>query len=328
MTSSALLQVRNLNIAHTAPDGRPLPVVRNLSLHVSRGETLAVVGESGCGKSTTALALMRLLPSSTQVSADTCTLQGQDLLTAPEATMRQWRGSKVAMVFQDALSALNPVRTIGQQIGEVLRTHHALSAAQIQQRTIELLERVKIPEAARRAREYPLHLSGGMRQRVMIAMALAGDPQLLIADEPTTALDVTVQAQILRLLYDLQQETGMGLILISHDLGVVAEIADRVTVMYAGEGIEERQVDALFRQPAHPYTRSLLRARPTPGVQQSQLQEIPGSVQVGQAATGCLFAERCAERTPACSHTLPPPLALDDGWFRCLHAPALAESWG
>jgi len=282
-----------------------LPAVADVSLEVAAGETLALVGESGCGKSITALAIMRLLPQPpARLAGGRVLLDGDDLTALSERAVQDVRGRRVAMIFQDPMSALNPVATIGAQIAEVLRRHAALSARAAQARAVELLAMVGIPDAASRIDEYPHRLSGGMAQRVMIAMAIACRPRVLIADEPTTALDVTIQAQILELLRRLQAETGMALLLITHDLGVVAEIADRVAVMYAGRIVEQATTEALFAQPLHPYARGLLGATPTHGPhgRHRRLADIPGSVPaLSSLPRGCAFAPRCADAFASCT---------------------------
>ncbi len=316
-----LLDVRDLSVRFRTPGGL-LTAVDRLSFSVAPGETLAIVGESGCGKSVTAMSLLRLLKSPpAEISGGHVRFDGRDLLTLPERAMRDIRGNRIAMIFQDPLSALNPVQTVGEQIVESLRRHAGLSRAAARRRAVELLDLVRIPEPQRRADDYPHRFSGGMRQRVMIAIAIAVNPALLIADEPTTALDVTVQAQILKLLVSLQKAFGMSLVLISHDLGVVAETADRVLVMYAGRKVEERQVADLFAAPLHPYTRALMRARPTPGVVREFLDEIPGIVpSLADLPPGCAFAPRCAQVSEACT-VRPPGLvsATDGGLVACIH---------
>ncbi|SOE49843.1 ATP-binding cassette domain-containing protein [Orrella dioscoreae] len=262
-SATPLLRVEDLRIAYQGSQGRPDAVaVDGLSFEIHRGETLALVGESGCGKSTTGLALLRLLPASARIRARRLDFEGRGLLTLDERALRSVRGGGIGMVFQDALSALNPIMRVGDQVAEAVRLHRRCSAREARDEALALLERVRIPEAARRMREYPQRLSGGMRQRIVIAMALAGRPSLLVADEPTTALDVTIQAQILTLLRSLQRELDMGLLLITHDLGVVAEMADRVAVMRDGVCVESRPAAALYADPQHPYTRALLASRP------------------------------------------------------------------
>ncbi|MGR7997211.1 MULTISPECIES: ABC transporter ATP-binding protein [unclassified Xanthobacter] len=306
--SPALLDVADLTVRFRTPSGR-LTAVDRLSFQVAAGETLAIVGESGCGKSVTAMALLRLLKAPpAEISGTHVRFDGTDLLPLSERAMRDLRGNRIAMIFQDPLSALNPVQTVGTQIIESLKRHTALRGAALRSRAVELLDLVRIPEPQRRVDDFPHRFSGGMRQRVMIAIAIAARPALLIADEPTTALDVTVQAQILKLLVSLQREFGMSLVLISHDLGVVAETADRVLVMYAGRKVEERPVADLFARPLHPYTRALMRARPTPGVTRAFLDEIPGIVpSLADLPAGCAFAPRCGFAIDAC-RLRPPPL--------------------
>ncbi len=298
----------------------PATVVDRLSFAVDAGETLAIVGESGCGKSMTALALMRLVAPPGRIDGQV-RLDGLDLTGLPEARMRAIRGDRIGIVFQDPMSALNPVLTVGEQIVEAVRAHNAVGVRAARARARELLDLVHIPDAARRLDDYPHRFSGGMRQRVAIAMAIAGNPALLIADEPTTALDVTIQAQILCLLADLQRELGMALILITHDLGVVAETADRVLVMYAGRKVEEQSAQGLFDNPLHPYTRRLMGAKPrltiadmseemagevAERVAPRRLQEIAGLVPApGAIPPGCAFAPRCTIADAACTQSVP-----------------------
>ncbi|MEH2549815.1 peptide/nickel transport system ATP-binding protein [Bradyrhizobium sp. AZCC 2262] len=325
---SAVLDVSELSVRFRTPGGL-LTAVDRLSFRVGAGETLAIVGESGCGKSVTAMALLRLLRSPPAlVEGNHVLFDGQDLLRLSERALRDIRGNQIAMIFQDPLSALNPVMTVGDQIVEALQRHTGLRRATARTRAVELLDLVRIPEPQRRADDYPHHFSGGMRQRAVIAIALAARPRVLIADEPTTALDVTVQAQILKLLVSLQREFGMALILISHDLGVVAETADRVLVMYAGRKVEERGVLDLFSHPRHPYTRALLRARPTPGAVREFLDEIPGIVpSLSAMPQGCAFAPRCAFANEACTGAPPPLLPSGDGGaVACIHTERLPQS--
>ncbi|WP_250468084.1 ABC transporter ATP-binding protein [Caballeronia sp. GAFFF2] len=312
MTTAPLLLADDLSVAFRSRDGAAALAVDGLSLHVAPGETLALVGESGCGKSTTALALMGLLSGpDAKVTSRRLHFDGADLTTLGERGWRALRGGGIGMIFQDPLSALNPVRTVGRQIEEAIALHRGLRGRAARRDALELLRLVGIPEPARRIDDYPHRLSGGMRQRVLIAMALAGEPRLLIADEPTTALDVTIQAQILALLASLQRQTGMALLLITHDLGIVGQLAHRVAVMYAGRKIEERSVDALFDAPLHPYTQRLLRARPPHGDEsggaRTRLSEIPGAVPApGLAPGGCAFAPRCAFAEARCRDDVPP----------------------
>jgi peptide/nickel transport system ATP-binding protein len=309
------LELRDLSIALHTRHGI-LPAVSHVSFSVAPGETLAVVGESGCGKSLTALAIMRLLPDPpARISGGQVLLAGRDLARLSERGMQAVRGKDIGMIFQDPMSALNPVATVEAQITEVIRQHQKLSAAAARDRALELLTLVGISDAKSRLGEYPHRLSGGMSQRVMIAMAIACNPRVLIADEPTTALDVTIQAQILDLLRRLQAETGMAMILITHDLGVVAEAADRVAVMYAGKVVETATVDALFDRPLHPYSSGLMAATPTAGPdgRHARLADIPGMVPaLIDLPPGCAYAARC-------------PLAFE----RCLQSrPHLAASPG
>jgi len=290
-----VLEVRDLRTTLFTRGGE-LKAVDGLSLAVGKGETVALVGESGCGKSLSALSIMRLLPDPpARIMGGEVRLGGRDLVRLSEAAMLDIRGRQIGMIFQDPLSSLNPVATVERQIAEMLMAHDALGRHQARARARELLEQVGMPDAARRLDAYPHQLSGGMCQRVMIAIAIACGPPVLIADEPTTALDVTVQAQVLALLKRLQAERGMAMIFITHDLGVVAETADRVVVMYAGRKVEEAGVDDLFERPLHPYTAGLIGATPVPGAERAKrLADIPGTVPpLNALPTGCAFAERC-----------------------------------
>jgi oligopeptide/dipeptide ABC transporter ATP-binding protein len=291
-----------------------LRALDGITLSLDAGETLAIVGESGCGKSLTALTIMRLLPEPpARISGGRVLLEGQDLAAASERDMLAIRGRQVSMIFQDPMTSLNPVITIGAQLIEVLQAHTALNRRQLSARALALLEMVGIPNAAARMDDYPHRMSGGMNQRVMIAMAIACNPKLLIADEPTTALDVTIQAQILDLLRKLQRDSGMGLLIITHDLGVVAEMADRVVVMYAGRIVEEASVEALFETPLHPYTRGLIGATPSvrPG-QRGRLADIPGMVPaLADLPPGCAFAERCPRVMEGCRLAAPDLIAAE-----------------
>ena len=284
--------------------------VDGVSFHVNAGETLAIVGESVCGKSVTAMSILRLIPEPPGKIAGAIKFQGRDLLKLSDREMRAIRGNSISMIFQEPMTSLNPVLTVGRQIGETLRLHQGLSSRQAEERAVEMLELVGIPEARRRVREYPHQLSGGMRQRVMIAIALACNPQLLIADEPTTALDVTIQAQILDLMRDLKTRVGAAIVLITHDLGVVAEVADRVIVMYAGRKVEEATVPQLFARPRHPYTQGLLGSVPKLGSsltgETTRLAEIPGLVpSLKRKLDGCVFASRCSYATDLCRQVVP-----------------------
>jgi len=303
--SAPLLEVANLT-TRLGGEERPVRVVDGVDLTIRKGETFALLGESGCGKSMLALSLMRLLPPSGRVIAGSVRLGETDLLTLPESAMRRVRGGRMAMIFQEPQTSLNPVLTVGQQIAEAVRLHAESGRRRLRERVQELLRAVGIPEPVRRVDEYPHQLSGGMKQRVMIAMALAGDPELLIADEPTTALDVTIQAQVLRLLKGLQRETGMAVLLITHDLGVVAETADRLAVMYAGQIVETATSAAFFASPAHPYSRRLMDSLPSPEKRAASLAVIPGRVPpLDRPFRGCRFAERCHRVMEGCRETAP-----------------------
>ncbi|MCA0244499.1 MAG: ABC transporter ATP-binding protein [Proteobacteria bacterium] len=304
--------------------------IDGLRLAIERGETFALVGESGCGKSMTALALMRLLPDNGRITHGRLQVAGQDVLELPESQMRRVRGGRVGMIFQEPSTSLNPVMRVGDQIVEAIEAHTELRGAAARERAIEWLRRVGIPEPERRIDEYPFRMSGGQKQRVMIAMMLAAEPEFLIADEPTTALDVTIQAQILDLLKDLQRERRMGLLLITHDLAVVAGMAHRVALMYAGQIVEVASADDFFRQPRHPYAQALLRALPAASRREQALEAIPGTVPpLSEIFRGCRFAPRCPQVMPHCAGTLPPmvtvgPLGHE---VRCLlYVPGAATS--
>ncbi len=300
-----LLEIENLEtVLHTGT--APVRAVDGLTLTISPGETFALLGESGCGKSMTALSIMRLLPDAGEIAAGQIRLEGIDLLQLPEREMRKIRGKRIGMIFQEPMLSLNPVMTIAQQIEEVLKQHLNLPRAAIQARIQALLEQVGIPDAPRRMHEYPFQFSGGMKQRVMIAMALAGEPELLIADEPTTALDVTIQAQVLDLMRHIQQQKGMAILLITHDLGVVAEMAQQVAVMYAGEIVELAPRDQFFQSPQHPYSQQLFAALPGKQKRNQALTVIQGNVpSLAQQFTGCRFVERCNLALDQCHHTVP-----------------------
>jgi oligopeptide/dipeptide ABC transporter ATP-binding protein len=303
----ALLQVEGLCVVFPGPGGE-VPVVDRLDFEVRRGEFLGLVGESGSGKSLTALALMRLVPPPGRVSAGRVWLDGQSLLDLPESAMRAVRGGRMALVFQEPLSALHPLFTIGGQITESLHAHRRLGRREARAEALRLLDQVAMPDAAQRLESYPHQLSGGQRQRAMLAIALACQPDLLIADEPTTSLDVTIQAQILELLQRLRRELGLSVLLITHDLAVVAETCDRVCVLYAGRMVEEAPVDRLFAAPAHPYTRGLLRALPRLGSlsPRGALPAIPGRVpDAGDRPAGCAFHPRCPEAIARCRELEP-----------------------
>jgi len=305
--SGALLRVEDLTVSF--PTGRgPLPAVAGISYEIEAGKTLGVVGESGCGKSMTALALMGLVPSEAQIGGQIY-FQGQALNGMPESDWRRLRGGKVAMIFQEPMTALNPVVPVGRQIGEVLELHEGMSAKQSEERAIMLLDEVGIPSPSTRAKDFPHQLSGGMRQRAMIAMALACRPALLVADEPTTALDVTVQAQILELMLELQDQIGMSIQFISHNLGVISELADEIMVMYAGRIVERAPAAEIFAHPLHPYTRGLIETLPDPNRPVSRLPVIAGGVpDPTKQMAGCRFAERCALADEGCRQARPPLL--------------------
>jgi len=300
-----LLSVKGLR-THLDTDSGIVRAVDGVSFEIRRGETFALLGESGCGKSMTALSIMRLLPDAGRVVGGCVEFNGHDLMRLPESGMRDVRGRRVGMIFQEPALSLNPVMTAGEQIAEALERHSNSKGGPLEARVLELLDAVRIPDAARRRHEYPFQLSGGMKQRVMIAMALACDPELLIADEPTTALDVTIQAQVLELLRELQQARGMSLMLITHDLGVVAEMAHRVAVMYAGEIVETAPREIFFARPAHPYSRKLFDSLPSRGKRGEALSVIRGSVPaLTQEFSGCRFADRCDSAWDLCRRSVP-----------------------
>ena len=320
---SDLLSIEGLRTAVRTSSGE-VAAVDGVSVSVAKGKTLGIVGESGCGKSVLSLSIMRLVPQPGRITAGKIMFDGRDLLTLPPAEMRDIRGSRIAMIFQEPMTSLNPVFTVGDQITEAMRAHdRRTSGAALKAKAIEALERVRIPAPARRFDEYPHQMSGGMRQRVMIAMALACSPDLLIADEPTTALDVTVQAQILDLLRDLQQQTGMAIILITHDLGIVAEMATEVAVMYAGRVVERASGTAIFDDPQHPYTLGLLGSIPRVEETHDRLLAIEGAVPAPFALPdGCRFHPRCVFHVPDCERTDPPLRELGGGHrAACIRAP-------
>jgi len=320
----ALLSVENLQTHFGTPDG-VVRAVEGLSFHIDAGETVAIVGESGCGKSVTSMSILRLIPTPPGKMAGRIMFEGRDLLACTDAEMRALRGKEISMIFQEPMTSLNPVMQVGQQIGESLRLHEGLSARDAERRAVEILTLVGIPAPERRVKEFPHQLSGGMRQRVMIAIALACNPKLLIADEPTTALDVTIQAQILDLMRDLKTRLGSAIMLITHDLGVVAEMAQRVVVMYAGRKVEEGTVGEIFGNPQHPYTRGLLGAVPKLGSSlemtgRSKLTEIPGQVpSLRKPIIGCPFAGRCAIATEICNKIAPAVEEKQPGHFVACH---------
>ena len=313
-----MLAIDHLQVALDADAGL-VKAVDGLSLAIARGETFALVGESGCGKSMTALALMRLLPDNGAVTAGAVGLAGTDVLALPEREMRAVRGGRIGMIFQEPATSLNPVMRVGDQIVEAIEAHTDLRGVQARERALQWLRKVGIPEPERRIDDYPFRMSGGQKQRVMIALTLASEPDFLVADEPTTALDVTIQAQILELLRDLQREQGMGLLLITHDLAVVAGMAHRVALMYAGQIVEVAPADEFFARPLHPYAQALLRALPDAQRRAQALEAIAGTVPaLTRDFSGCRFVERCAQARDACGNTLPELLPAHGRLVRCL----------
>jgi peptide/nickel transport system ATP-binding protein len=328
---SALLEVRGLTTRFKV-EGGEMTAVDGISFSVEAGRTLGVVGESGCGKSVTSLSVMGLLPKGQgRIASGSVMFDGTELTTLPPAGMRALRGNRMAMIFQEPMTSLNPAFTIGDQLIEAIRCHSDMSAAAARERAIDMLRKVRIPSPERRIDAYPHKLSGGMRQRVMIAMALSGSPKLLIADEPTTALDVTIQAQVLELMRTLREETGTAIMLITHDLGVIAELADDVVVMYAGRIVERASVARLFAEPQHPYTIGLLGSIPKLHLTQSRLAAIEGQVPTPTTRmAGCRFAPRCPFAEARCTEAQPPLVDLGDGHeAACWRAPltVLDESW-
>jgi oligopeptide transport system ATP-binding protein len=326
----ALLEVKDLSMRFARRDGAPVDAVQRVSFSLDKGKTLGIVGESGSGKSQTVMALLGLLAKNGKVSGEAL-YNGTNLLTMNEATLNRIRGDRIGMIFQDPMTSLNPFLTIERQMTETLQLHRKLSRREAKQRAIETLERVRIPDAARRIGMYPHEFSGGMRQRVMIAMALLSEPEILIADEPTTALDVTVQAQIIELLRELNRERGTAIILITHDMGVVAGLCDDVMVMYAGQTVEQAPAQQLFAAPTHPYTIGLLNALPRLTDDDDQpLQTIPGNPPLpGMATQGCAFAPRCTYAEERCRATRPAlePIEGEVHALRACHRPvqAIAE---
>ena len=323
MQNPALLEVRGLRTLFRSEHGE-VRAVDGVDLRVERGRTLGIVGESGCGKSVTALSIMGLVPQPPgRIAAGEVLLEGEDLLKAPAQRLRDLRGDKLAMIFQEPMTSLNPAFTVGEQIAETLLRHRRMGKEEAKEKSVEMLRRVRIPSPERRAKDYPHQLSGGMRQRVMIAMALACDPRLLIADEPTTALDVTIQAQILELMRALREELGTAIILITHDLGVIAELADEVAVMYAGKVIERCSAQQLFAEPQHPYTIGLLGSIPLLHMERERLAAIEGFVPDAAALPdGCRFHPRCPFAIDRCSKEIPPLGEITPGHFvACWRAP-------
>ncbi|MBL8838090.1 MAG: ABC transporter ATP-binding protein [Alphaproteobacteria bacterium] len=318
---TALLDVANLSVSFPGPRAR-IRVIEDVSLRIGRGEIVGLVGESGSGKSVTALATMRLLGAQAAVDAGSIALEGRNLLDLPAAAMLAVRGQRIAMIFQEPMTSLNPLFRAGFQIAEALEAHLQITRREARRRAIELMRAVGIPSPELRVDDYPHQLSGGMRQRVMIAMAMACSPQLLIADEPTTALDVTIQAQILALMRKLRDDNGMGILLITHDLGVIAGMADRVVVMYAGQILEEASAADLFAVPRHPYTRLLLRSVPRVAVRQARLHQIAGTTpSPSRFPSGCRFHPRCPDALDRCRTEAPPLDARADGRrVRCWRA--------
>ncbi|HEY8486118.1 MAG TPA: ABC transporter ATP-binding protein [Limnochordales bacterium] len=329
--AEVLLDVRDLRTCFAGPDG-PVWAVDGVSFQVPQGQTLGLLGESGCGKSATALSILRLIPApSGRIAGGQVWFAGRELLGLPEREMRRIRGRAIAMVFQEPMTSLNPVFTVGDQILEAIRLHQRVGRAEAWRLAVEALRQVGIADAARRVHDYPHQMSGGMRQRVMIAMAVACRPALLIADEPTTALDVTIQAQILELLRRLQQELGMAVLLITHNMGVVAEMAHRVAVMYAGRVVEQADVRTLFRRPAHPYTAALLESVPKLHGPRGRLRAIEGTVPApGRFPPGCRFHPRCPQAMEVCRTLEPPTVELEPGHqVACwLHGPAASPAGG
>jgi oligopeptide/dipeptide ABC transporter ATP-binding protein len=320
---SHLLEVNNLE-THFPTRAGLVKSVNDVSFYIDEGELLGLVGESGCGKSITALSIMRLIASPGKIVGGSIKFKGEELTTARDERMREIRGNDIAMIFQDPMTSLNPVYTVGEQIAEALRLHRKLDKKQAWEAAVQAMKEVAIPDAARRANDYPHQLSGGMRQRIMIAMALACDPELLVADEPTTALDVTIQAQILELLNELRKTRRLAVLLITHDLGVVAEVADRVCVMYTGKIVEESGVHEIFAAPKHPYTQGLLRSVPkmraVGETRERRLQTIDGTVPSPTSLPpGCHFAPRCVFRMEKCTHGEIPLFELEnDVEVRCV----------
>ncbi len=311
--AEAILEVKNLRTSFPTEDGL-VHAVDNVSFNVRKGEALALVGESGCGKTVTAMSIMRLVASPGRITGGEIRFKGRNLADLPEREMRHVRGNDIAMVFQEPMTSLNPVFKIGEQVAEAIRIHRKVSRKQARKQAGDMLELVAIPDPIKRLDDYPHQLSGGMRQRVMIAIALSCDPELLIADEPTTALDVTIQAQIMELLASLQKRLGLAILLITHDLGVVAEFCERVIVMYTGRIVEEARVRDLFANPAHPYTRGLLKSLPSLTAGGQRLPTIKGMVpSIGSLPPGCKFNPRCPDVMPICLGNEPARMVVGEG---------------
>jgi len=325
-----ILEARGLSARFDRPGEPAVRALEDIHLRIAPGETLGLVGESGCGKTTLAYSLLRLLPPTGRIVNGEVLWKGRDLLRLSHEELRRVRGKEIALIFQDPTAALNPVLTIGTQVAEPLRIHQGMSRRQAWDKAVELLRAVGIADPAARAKDYPHQLSGGMRQRVSIAMAIACSPDLLIADEPTSALDVTVQAQILELLERLQAELSLAILLVSHDLGVIAHHADRVAVMYAGRIVEEAPVDLVFRDPKHPYTAGLLRSVMNGSSRGKKLEAIPGSVpDLAALPPGCAFAPRCSLETDLCRRVVPPLLAVSANHLTaCYEYPEIAAAAG
>jgi oligopeptide/dipeptide ABC transporter ATP-binding protein len=325
-----ILDITGLTVNFFTDEGL-ITAVDKVTFHVEKGETLCIVGESGCGKSVTSLAIMRLLPSPpAEINSGRVLFKGEDLLKKSESEMRGIRGNRISMIFQEPMTSLNPVFTVGRQISEAIILHRKLSEKEAKERTVEMLKLVGIPNPEKRFNEYPHQMSGGMRQRVMIAMALSCNPELLIADEPTTALDVTIQAQILDLIINLKERIGMSVILITHDLGVVAEMAQRVMVMYAGQIVEEADSEELFENPIHPYTRGLLKSIPTLDSPKGRLYTIEGTVpNPVDFPRGCRFHPRCSEAKQICMEKTPSLININEKRrVRCFIAGSKPEEVG
>ncbi|MGG1664346.1 ABC transporter ATP-binding protein [Brevibacillus sp. NRS-1366] len=315
--TSVLLEVDQLFMRFKTEKGL-LPAVNNVSFHVNKGETVALVGESGCGKSVTSLSIMRLIARQEGQVEGSIRFKNRELNRLSDKEMRALRGNEISMIFQEPMTSLNPVHTVGKQIGEVFKVHTNFSKAEKEQKTVEILKKVGIPRADKIIREFPHQLSGGMKQRVMIAMAMACQPDLLIADEPTTALDVTIQAQILDLMNELKRDSNTAILLITHDLGVVAEMADRIMVMYYGEIVEEAEVTSIFSNPKHPYTVGLLRSVPGIEKERDRLEPIKGNVPLlGEVISGCPFFSRCEYAHEKCRQEKPPLMNIDNQRVRC-----------